>query len=409
MKGSITISDKSLMAIAIGLCMQNCVEPLELQHEESGFESMLVVQATITDENKLQEVRLSRTFPLDTTGIYGEGGAMVQVTDSDGGMYDFTYQGEGRYVSSASFAARTGIGYRLNFITSDGKEYISEEEIAPAPTQIDSLYTERDFRDGDLDEGIFIYADSFDPTGQNKFFRYEYEETYKIIAPYWNAVDLYIRMPLPDLVVAFKLKEQEERVCFGFEKSSEIIQQNSGNFSNNRITKFPVRFINKDNFIISHRYSILVKQHVQSQEAYAYYKALEELFASNGVLSQIQTGFLEGSITALDNPEEQVIGFFEVSSVSEKRLFFDYVDYFPDLELPKYISECTFYPIPIDNYEFLNFTIENGYKFYEFGEGADLENPEELGEAAPFVMVTPACGDCTKLGSNIAPDFWIEQ
>lgn len=409
MKGSITISDKSLMAIAIGLCMQNCVEPLELQHEESGFGSMLVVQATITDENKLQEIYISRSFPLDTTGIYGENGAQVQVSDSNGEIYSFIHQNEGRYVSQDSFAVQAGLEYRLSIITTEGHTYVSKQETAPLPTPLDTVYAERDFRDGDLDEGMFIYADSFDPNGENKYFRYEYEETFKIIAPYWNALDLYVRVPLPDLVVSFKLKEQEERVCFGFEKSSEIIQQNSSNFSNNRITKFPVRFISKDNFIISHRYSILVKQHVQSQEAFAYYNALGELFASNGVLSQIQNGFLEGNIISKDDPEEQVIGYFEVSSVSKKRLFFNYVDYFSVDDLPEYKSECVFYPIdPIGNPEFMSYALNYaGHKFYKSGDGIDFEPTDGL-NGSQLVMVTRACGDCTVLGSNVIPEFWEE-
>ena len=409
MNGSITITDKSLMAIAFSLCMQNCVEPLELDQKDVSFESMLVVQATITDENKLHEIYISRSFPLDITGIYGENGAQVQVSDSNGEIYSFIHQNEGRYVSQDSFAVQAGLDYSLSIITADGHSYISKQETAPWPTPLDTIYAERDFRDEDLDEGMFIYADSYDPMGKNRYFRYEYEETYKIIAPYWNALDLYVRIPLPDLVVAFKLKEQEERVCFGFKNSSEIIQQNTSDFNENRISKFPVRFISKDDFILSHRYSILVKQHIQSQEAYAYYKALGELFASNDVLSQIQTGFLEGNIISQDNPEEQVIGYFEVSSVSKKRLFFNYVDYFPEEDLPEYKSECVFYPIdPIGNPEFMSYALNYaGHKFYKSGDGIDFEPTDGL-NGSQLVMVTRACGDCTVLGSNTVPEFWEE-
>ena len=408
MNGSITIADKSLMAIAIGLCMQNCVESLELEQKDVSYESTLVVQATITDENKLQEIYISRSFPLDTTGIYGENGGQVQVSDSNGVIYRFLNQNEGRYVSQDSFAVQAGLEYRLSIITTDGRSYISKQETAPLPTPLDTIYAERDFRDGDLDEGMFIYASSYDPSGTNTYFRYEYEETYKIIAPYWNASDLYIQVPLPDLVIGLKLKEQEERVCFGFEKSSEIIQQNSSNLTDNRINKFPVRFINKDDFIISHRYSILVRQHVQSPEAYAYYKALRELFASNGVLSQIQTGFLEGNVASQEDPDEQVIGYFEVSSVSEKRLFFDYEDFFPNLSIPDYKSECVFYPIPPGNVQFLSYAIENNFKYVGFGEGIDQLIEPDTGPEAPYLMVTRACGDCRVLGSNIVPEFWEE-
>ena len=75
------------MAMTIGFSMASCIDPFE--PETVDFNSAIVIEATITDENKKQEILLSRTFALDTTGIYGERGAEVKVTDTNGTAYNF--------------------------------------------------------------------------------------------------------------------------------------------------------------------------------------------------------------------------------------------------------------------------------------------------------------------------------
>ena len=400
--GMTKIVQHFLLGICLPVFFISCVEPFEPQI--INFESALVVEATLTDENKLQEVYLSRTFPLDTTGIYGENGAVVQVTDSDGGMFDFTHQGEGKYVSNTSFAVRTGIGYRLNIITSDGKEYISEEEIAPDPTQIDSLYAERDFKDGGLEEGMFIYVDTYDASGKNKYYRYEYEETYRIEAPLWNNEEwvLYDNGNLDVNLWDFEIrsKRHEDRICYASDTSTTVIQVATNKLGEERISKFPVRFIDRNNYIISHRYSILVKQYVQSYNAYTYYQTLEKFSSTENPFSQIQTGFFGGNMTSVDNDSEKVLGFFGVSSVAEKRIFFNYMDFFAGESLPPYANRCYYiYPVKKPNeaiyYNLVRYFGPNSGQLDVAPTGATL-------------FVPPACGDCRELGSNVKPDFWEE-
>ena len=39
-----------------------CIDPFPI--EQNGFEDVLVVEATLTDEEKVQQIRLSRPFPF---------------------------------------------------------------------------------------------------------------------------------------------------------------------------------------------------------------------------------------------------------------------------------------------------------------------------------------------------------
>ena len=395
------------MAIGLGIFMHGCIDPFEIEATE--FKSALVVEGTITDQNQIQRILVSRTFPLDTVLMSGVSKAKVQVNASNGSIYEFNEVSIGVYDSKQPFAAVKGLTYSLAIITDNGKKYSSKELSVPASSNLDKLYANRDFKDNGVEEGVFIYVDSYDPAGLSKYYRYEYEETYKIVAPLWNSADAYVVSPSPNPEVAIKARTQEERVCFNTVSSNIIIQENTTEYNEDRVNKFPVRFINRNNFILSHRYSILVKQYVQTSAAFTYYKTLETLSGSESLFSQIQTGFLEGNIKS-ETDEENVIGFFQVSTVSVKRLFFNYTDFFAGERLPDYVSDCPLLSPPlvsIGGGTPLIDGIENGLiKFYEVYDTEN--NPNNYMEYGPYLMTYTVCGDCTVLGSNIVPDFWIE-
>lgn len=389
--------------------LQNCVDIYDF--EATDFKSALVVEGTLTDIEEIQKIMVARTFPLDTVLMSGVSGANVSILDSNGDVFEFTESSNGEYLSNSPFSANGESSYVLRVVIPEGNEYRSEETLVPSKTSIDNLYAERDFNEDGEDEGMFIYVDSFDPTGESKYYRYEYEETYKIIAPFWSPENAYVISPLPEPAVGTRPRTMQEQVCYNTVVSNTIIQQSTTEFAEDRITKFPVRFISRENYILSHRYSILVKQYVQSRAAYAYYKTLETLAGTENLFTQIQTGFLEGNIKSVTNPSDDVIGFFQVSTVSEKRLFFNFSDYFPDERLPDYVSDCPLLapaliteggasPL-IDGIE------QNLIKYYsEYTVPDDgLLTTESPG---PYFMVYRVCGDCTVLGNNVAPEFWIE-
>jgi hypothetical protein len=176
-----------------------------------------------------------------------------------------------------------------------------------------------------------------------------------------------------------------------------------------------VRFIPVDNPIIKHRYSILVKQYIQNLESYTYYNTLKTISGSDGILSQNQPGFFSGNITCTNNPNEKVVGFFDVSSVSSQRIFFNFEDIFPSTLQPGYFYDCfdncleldqfqcpgaynyCFEIAPLSNCE--GFIVENILnsvpQTYLFYSGPD-----------PTYLVPQPCGDCTTFSSNVVPPFW---
>ncbi|MBT8272465.1 MAG: DUF4249 domain-containing protein, partial [Bacteroidia bacterium] len=146
-----------------------CIEEIDLQ-SEVDFESVLVIEATITNELKPQEILLSRSFPLEADGPSPEANASVRIVGDDNSINAFQETEAGLYRSLNAFAAQPNVNYSLEVTTANGRMYGSDPKVLTAATQIDNLYAERDFNEND-EEGVSIYLDTFYPTGNSKYYR----------------------------------------------------------------------------------------------------------------------------------------------------------------------------------------------------------------------------------------------
>jgi hypothetical protein len=393
------ILNRILLLSILYLILSSCTEQYALQ--TNTFENALVVEATITNELKKQEIKITRTYRLEEETTI-ESGAVVTVTDNDNNKYTFE-QKDSIYVSQTEFQAIPGKKYRLDITTNQGKSYHSTSETLTTLNEIQSIDATVQTVKGD--KGVEINVNSFDPTGTSKYYRYKYEETYKIIVPKWN--DEMTRLaPLQPgeehqaIMILPRTKETE--TCYTTKKEDYIILTSTNALSEDRV-RFPIRFISNQNYIITHRYSILVRQYIQTIEAYTFYKTLKEISGSESILSQNQPGFFYGNIKSSDNPNEKVIGFFEVSSVSSKRIFFNYADLFPKEPLPPYFTDCT-EELYFDCFIADNPECKGGLLRSLIAQNFSVLLSHSDG---PYLMVPTPCGDCTTFSSNIVPSFWI--
>ncbi len=388
----------------------SCVEEIDFATYTETFESALVVEATITNEYKQQQVKLSRTYKIEEDGPNPETGAQVTLL-VNGSPISFVETENGMYLSETAFAAQHNADYQLKVITSNGRKYSSTPIQLTQETQIDNIYAERITNEFGED-GIAIRIDSFDPTSNSRFYRYEYEETYKIIAPFYSGSKLIVTGNVyPNCSVQLVSRDEDVRTCFKTDFSTNIILTSTQDLQEDIVEGFQVCFLNKNNFKISHRYSVLVKQYVQQPEAFLYYSKLKDIAEQDSNLfSQLQPGFLNGNIFSETNTEEKVVGYFEVASVSKKRIFFNYTDFYPDEPLPPYVISCVpFAPkLSVSGLggsgrcgELITSLEADRITFW------DINSFPEPGEG-PYLVVIKECGDCTALGTNEVPDFWVE-
>ena len=388
----------------------SCTEPYLLQ--TTNFEEALVIEATITNELKTQQIRLTKTYRLEENGPEFVENANVSVKDDLGNVYNFV-EGDEVYESENEFQAIPGRKYQLR-IVANGKTYTSMQEVLSPVSPIQNVAV----RDITLagDRGAEIKVKSFDPTGNSKYYRFEFEETYKIIAPKWKPYTVTVNPVFNNLGskdLIFTPRTYEAQTCYSTVKSNELLLHSTTNLSEDRVD-FMVRFVHVTNPIIKHRYSILVNQYVQNLEAYTYYSTLKSISGSGSILSQNQPGFFRGNITCESNQNEKVIGFFDVSSKSSARIFFNFTDVFPHTTPPGYFYDC--YGNCIDDPAVYNCPGAYNYCFSTGNgstcEGDDLMHMLNTGLELyhngpnPVNLVPLPCGDCTQFSSNIIPPFW---
>ena len=378
----------------------SCTEPYEI--ESKTFERILVVESTITNEPKYQSIKISRTTALDQTAIEYEGNAVVYVIGSNGGKFHFSQDmTTGFYVSDQVFAAEPNVSYTLTIQTSDGKHYSSSAVVLPPMVPMDNLYAERIIDPPGNKDGVQVMVDTEGPSGRAKYFRYEYEETYKITAPYPSPYIAEI-VNLDPKAFTFEIAltpRDPEIICYSTEISTGISQTSTTELGENKIYRFPIRYLSGTDARLQTRYSILVKQYVQSLEAYTFFKIIKEMGSIESLLSQGQPGYVAGNIVEENNPDEKVLGFFEASSTTSKRIYFNYKDF--DLPKPPFFYDCEVLTL---DYK-LNLDPNERDALYTMIEFYDYQ-VVSYSTTGIYTIAQPECSVCTYVWSHTKPEFW---
>ena len=375
------------------LLLTTCTEPFGI--ETIDFENVLIVESILTNEMKQHTVKLSRTISLESAARNSEDQALVRIEGDDGHVYHFTQDaGSGLYLSDEEFQAKPTVAYVLHIDTKNGSNYVSKAVMLPTAVGIDRVYAEKVHEGGG--EGINVYVDSEEANDQAQYFRYEFEATYKIVVPKpsnwdWTIKDYDFRSGFYELNLT---RREPEVVCYSSYTSTGILQTSTAEFAQNRVMRFPLHHLYKGNPALRERYSIEAKQFVQSLEAFTFYKTLKDLGVASNLLTQGQPGFIPGNLVSTKNPNDKVFGFFDVSAVSKKRIYFNYKDFV--FEFPTYFEDCTRTKILPTAALITKLEMEH-YQIHDF---------EEDGPVKVYHIYKEACTDCTTFSSSEKPDFW---
>ncbi|PXY41589.1 DUF4249 domain-containing protein [Flavobacterium cheongpyeongense] len=389
---------KNIIAfLLLAIICNSCTEAYPLL--ANTYEEAIVIEATLTNELKNQEIKITKTAKFEDEGIQTVKGAKVIVKDNQNNQYLFEENSE-KYISQSAFQAQPGREYTLEVTTSEGKVYQSTSQTLTTVNSIESIIPAV-VTNSNNETGIQINVNSYDPGATSKYYRYEYEETYKIIAPRWGSQKLVVTGPESIAVVQ---NSSDKKTCYSTKNSTDILLTSTNDLAEDRVN-FPVRFINKNNYIIGHRYSILVKQYVENLEAYTFHRIMRDISSSGSILSPKQPGVLTGNIKCITNTNENVIGFFDVSTVSEKRIFFNYSDLFPGETGPPYFNECADIPFNFCFSALSQPPCQGETMIYNIDQNL-MTYVSNLGQN--YIMVNIECGDCTSFSSNIIPPFWTE-
>jgi hypothetical protein len=385
-----------------------CVDPYT--PKLNGYESLLVVDGLITDATTSYTVKLSRTNQNQSDIIPSVSDATVFVTDDEGTSSFLINRGNGIYkTDSIEFTGTIGRTYVLHIIMRDGNEYESIPCVMQAVPGIDSIYFEQDqqlFSNGTrAEDGIMIYLDSKEVSA-NQYYRWSYDETWKFKVPYPKKYD-YIKTPGQPNSPVFRPVKEVKEFCWKNSHSGDILIRSGIGVHGGKILKQPVSFIATgltDRLMV--QYSILVKQYSISRDEYDFWNNLKQVNETGGDIFTKQPYSVFSNIHSVKDPEERVLGYFQVSAVSQKRKYILYRDV-ALMGLPFYS-----YPCSISEYGPADFGIGPPPKtwddviWYMTTNGVNYTFTEPGNGKLAFTQ--PECADCELTGTSAKPAFWID-
>ena len=373
---------KILLFVFTVLSISSCREEFDPPVHSSG-DSFLVVEGVLNAGAEPTTISLTRTYRLDDSArLRGERNARVTVEGKDNTNQILDMVGDGIY-TSPNLNLVINNEYRLRIQTTNGKEYLSEFVIARKTPEIDSIGWKLN------DEGAQIYVNTNDPSGNTRYYRWDYDETWEIRSYYYTQYKYENRM------VRERITGEEVFYCWKNVSNSSIHIGTSTRLQSDIIHQAPLVFVLNGDDRFSVRYSIMVRQYALDKRGYEFYELMKRNTESLGTLFDPQPSEITGNIRCITDPAEPVIGYITASTVSEKRHFIN------RNEIPgwRFIQACPTEIIP-NNPDSLQKYFEGFLEPFEaiLGPSGNIES---------YAGSYSYCVDCTKRGGSlIKPSFW---
>lgn len=379
--------------------LKGCIERYYPEGDE--FRSgTLVVIAHLNNSDSLQSIYISRSTDLELPTRYPVSGCFVEVEQLGGSSLAFLEEEKGTYVAGPPGPfLRAGSDYKLRIVTPGAVQYESEiESMYPAPA-IDSVYWIREEQatsgPGYSMDGVRFYMDFQMEKDSGRYLRWELEETYEFHNPDYESMQVFDRqdsypyrrvfMPIPP--------ESIWNTCWVTNQLPTLFTKDLGALEGDVYRKMPLNFVTNQSQRLQYRYSLLVRQFALTTSAYWYWEGLKNNLQSDGGIYDSQPSLTPGNIYNVDDEQENVIGYFSVSGVSEKRIFVSDVPGMPIVEDPTF---CVPGPLP---YSFSRLSTA----FLPFYLATLIVNGE-----SNYGSVQKHCIDCreNKNSVHIRPEFW---
>jgi hypothetical protein len=400
---------RGLVILIAFFTLCTCIDPYTPKLK--GYDSILVVDGLITDENISYTLKLSRTMQDQNTDPVKVSDATVYVTDDENNIASFKNAGNGIYKSdSLNFRGIPGRKYTLHIIA-NGEEYLSAECLLRPVPGIDSLYFAKDEElinnSTQNSQGLRIYLDSR-ADNDNSYYRWTFDETWKFRIPSPKRFD-YIDQKTIIPIIGVK------QYCWKTRKSFDILIHAVYPGENIQIKKQPVYFIatDKSDRLMS-EYSMLVKQYSISHEEYEFWDNLKKVNDNGGDLFAAQPFSVLGNVQNINNVKERVLGFFQVSAVKTKRIFIPFssvvslhLPFYHDTQCERIEASPAEYstpygpPVTFDDV-YSMFCTTSTYVFVE-----PMYDPVTF-NLSKLVFAKPECANCELTGISSKPDFWVE-
>lgn len=321
--------------IMITFGMWSCVTEIK-DFEQIDNNSFLTVEATLSNQEGPQRVIVSYSSPSITINVENKPvvKASVFITDDKGGRINLTEIVDGIYETAANHKGIVGNSYTLHINLPNGKKYESTPEKMIAVPAIDKVnynfvvktnYSLKDPRS----VGFDVTLDFKDSPEPNQY--YEWKWTHYERAIYCAKCNLGYDYSLskcsttpnypygqnsPELI-NYKCGEQ----CFdvSFSPTYNILSDNLLN--GQQVLNYPIARVPYDGRTM---YYLKIEQRAISQKMYRYLRSIKDVTQGSGTLFDVPAETqLSPNIFSVDNPNEKILGAFEVFGSDEKLIYID--------------------------------------------------------------------------------------
>lgn len=387
---------KRLLYIALILLgFDACVEPYDFEVRET--DEVMVVDAVLTNVSEHHTVRLSISYALDGEQVTNVSGATVSVEEVGGMQYAYTEVEAGVYESDLEYAGVPGHSYILHVELNDGNRFVSSEEFLPSPVPIDSIYGRYLEQNSQVDEsqlkGVQFMVDNHNNSEEFSSYRYEYREDYEVKVPYPSSYEWLAAEEV------LELRETYIGTCYRFLESNELIAETTSGQVENRLSEFPIVYIEDNEAQLRYTFSLIVDQFSITPGAYQYYKNLKENNESAGSFFDKQKGTVLGNMSHVSDASYPILGYFEVAGVSTDSRVFRAGSFRDQGFSPIQPYNCIYDRVAdsvaveeLPKYSGLGFS----YEVYQL----TFPSPDTA------IIITSTCSDCRKHGTLDKPDFW---
>ncbi len=384
---------KYIFVLAVSLICCQCVydfDPSELWE----VDDVIVIEGDILAGDN-SYFMVGRTMALSDTAHVKITDALVWVEDESGKKWNAALGYDGRYMANTSDLDVNG-RYKLCVDIPERGRYESALQNVMIPPPIDSVtYTVADNK-----SSLSIFVSTHDSNNtENKYYKWNYEEDWEFTAKYKPEV-AYVpgEGKRPGTLVELSPEESENRYrCWSMDHEGKVVIASSEKMAENRIQNEKIKTIYNNDYRLSYRYSILVKQTALTKEGYIYWETLMKNTYETGGLFAPQPSELRGNIYSVNDRDEFVLGYINASVVSKERIFINC--------RPMSIFK---WPWP-DTMSLVSERIWN--TVYGYGHRPIRYEREGITVIKDPIWWTtqPRCVDCRLMGTNRRPSFWPEE
>ena len=389
----------ALLVVAAAGCVYD-YEPSDDQIQ--GLEAPLVVIDGDIIVGGTTRVQVSFTTALSEDEVQVPLGASVWVESSSGEVWHGQESAGG--VNSFEVDTRElplGGAYRLVVSIPGRGEYCSQFKQVLVSPAIDSITWSV------AQDKSFARVEVSTHNGEQEgklYCKWNYTENWESYAIYPATLDYDCR--LGKMVELSEEEISSRQFCFSCSESLETHISNTEKLKENVISKFIVNNIPNVDSRLMGLYAISVRQTALDREAYIYWENVKKNSTQTGGLFAPQPSEVKGNLMCVTVPEEFVIGYVNVTTQTQMRVFIDWspMNIFSTACEPVLVHsgpEVTDKDKDDPGPLYWNAYYNEGYRPVRY---PDKQDPSKQKPAAYWAM--EKCTNCKSYSNGSRPDFW---